>query len=82
VDFNHPLSSQDITYDISIKGVVTDPRLKVEAALNLFRLPHEKVETDADKIIVTFKTKIPEEVSKPIIDELKKLTDVKEIEFR
>ncbi|MGV8172482.1 MAG: FKBP-type peptidyl-prolyl cis-trans isomerase [Candidatus Woesearchaeota archaeon] len=81
VDFNHPLSSQDIVYDIDIKGVVTDPRLKVEAALGLFKIPFENSELSEGKVVVTFKTKIPDEVSKPILDELKKLTDV-DVEFK
>ncbi|MGV8141808.1 MAG: FKBP-type peptidyl-prolyl cis-trans isomerase [Candidatus Woesearchaeota archaeon] len=82
VDFNHPLSSQDITYDISIKGFVTDPKLKIETALESFRLPFEKVEMNEGKAIVTFKAKIPDEVSKPVIDELKKFTGIEDIEFK
>lgn len=81
VDFNHPLSSQDITYDVVIKGIVTDPKAKVEAALELFRIPFEKVHFENGKAEVTFKTKIPEEVATPITVELKKLTDV-DVEFK
>jgi len=81
VDFNHPLSSQDIIYDITIKGIIDDPKLKVEAALGLFKIPFDNVENVDGKVSVTFKAKIPEEVSKPIIDELKKLTDV-DVEFK
>jgi FKBP-type peptidyl-prolyl cis-trans isomerase SlyD len=76
VDFNHPLSSQDITYDIVVKSIVTDPKKKVEAALELFRIPFEKVHFENGKAEVTFKTKIPDEVAAPITTELKKLTDV------
>ena len=82
VDFNHPLSSQDITYDITIKGIVTDAKRKVEATLELLQLPHESVTFENDKATITFKTKIPEEISKPIIEEIKKLAEVKDIEFK
>jgi len=82
VDFNHPLSSQNITYDVTIKSIVVDPKLKVEAALEMFRIPFEKVEFENEKAVVSFKTKIPDEITKPIIDELRKLTDVKDVEFR
>lgn len=82
VDFNHPLSSQDITYDITIKGVVTDPKLKVESALESFRIPADKIEVNEGKVIVTFKAKIPDEITKPIIDELKKMTGLDDIEFK
>jgi len=81
VDFNHPLSSQDIIYDINIKGIITDPKLKVEAALEAFRIPFEKVEIVDGSAHVSFKSKIPDEVSKPIADELKKMTDVN-VEFK
>ena len=82
VDFNHPLSSQNITYDVTIKSIVVDPKLKVEAALEMFRIPFEKVDFENEKAVVSFKTKIPDEITKPIIDELRKLTDVKDVEFR
>ncbi|HYD03664.1 MAG TPA: FKBP-type peptidyl-prolyl cis-trans isomerase [Alphaproteobacteria bacterium] len=82
VDFNHPLSSRDITYELQIKGVVEDPKLKVEAALGMFRIPFESVNFENDTATVVFKNKIPEEVAKPITEELKKLTNVKNIEFK
>jgi FKBP-type peptidyl-prolyl cis-trans isomerase SlyD len=82
VDFNHPLSSRDITYELSIRGVVEDPKLKVEAALGMFRIPFESVNFDNETATVVFKNKIPEEVAKPISEELKKLTNVKNIEFK
>jgi FKBP-type peptidyl-prolyl cis-trans isomerase 2 len=81
VDFNHPLSSQDIIYDLTIKNIVTDPKAKVEAALEVFRIPFEKVEIVEGKAHVTFKTKIPDEVSKPIAEEIRKMTDV-DVEFK
>jgi FKBP-type peptidyl-prolyl cis-trans isomerase SlyD len=81
VDFNHPLSSQDIVYNIIVKGIVDDPKLKVEAALEMFKIPFENSELVDGKVLVTFKAKIPEEVSKPILEELKKLTDV-DVEFK
>ncbi len=82
VDFNHPLSSQDVVYDISIKGIVTEPTLKVEAALNVFKIPFEHVTFDNDTVIVKFKTEIPKEISETIITEIKKLTDVASVEFK
>jgi FKBP-type peptidyl-prolyl cis-trans isomerase 2 len=82
VDFNHPLSSKDITYNVTIKGIITDEKTKVEAALQMFRIPYESVEFANDTATVTFKTKIPPGVSAPIIEELKKLTDVKNVEFK
>jgi len=81
VDFNHPLSSKDITYDVEIKGIITDPKIKVESALEMYKIPFENVEFNEGKAQVTFKTKIPDEVSRPIAEELKKLTDV-DIEFK
>jgi len=81
VDFNHPLSSKDVTYDLNIKGIVTDPKLKVEAALELFKIPFENTENGENKVVVTFKAKIPDEVGAPIAAELKKMTDV-DVEFK
>lgn len=82
VDFNHPLSSQDVTYNINIKSIVTEPTLKVEAALDIFKIPYENVTFDSDKVIVKFKTEIPKEIVETILTELKKLTGVDNIEFK
>jgi len=76
VDFNHPLSSQDIIYDVVIRTIVTDPKTKVEAALEVFRIPFEKVTFENGKATVEFKTKIPADVGGTIAAELKKITDV------
>ena len=81
VDFNHPLSSKEITYDIIIRNVIDDPKVKVQSALEMFRIPFENVDMVEGKAQITFKTKIPDEVAKPIADELKKLTDI-DVEFK
>jgi FKBP-type peptidyl-prolyl cis-trans isomerase SlyD len=81
VDFNHPLSSREITYNVTIKSIVQDPAVKVKAALEIYRIPFEKVNVENGKAEVTFKTKIPDEVAKPIAEELKKQTGV-DVEFK
>lgn len=81
VDFNNPLASQDITYDIDIKGIVTEKNRQVRAVLELLKIPFKSVETDNDKVIVTYGMDIPKELNAPISEEVKRLTGA-EIEFK
>jgi FKBP-type peptidyl-prolyl cis-trans isomerase 2 len=82
VDFNHPLSSQNITYDIDLKRIIEDESEKVIGVLDFLKIPHKNVELDADKAIVTYGVEVPKEINEPIANEIKRLTKVKDVEFK
>jgi FKBP-type peptidyl-prolyl cis-trans isomerase 2 len=82
VDFNNPLASQDITYDVDLKRIVEDESEKVKSVLDFLRIPHKNVEMDGEKAIVTYGVDVPKEINEPIANEIKRLTKVKEVEFK
>ena len=82
VDFNNPLASQDITYDVDLKKIIEDESEKVAGVLDFLKIPHKNVEMDGDKAIVTYGVVVPKEINEPIANEIKRLTKVKEVEFK
>lgn len=82
VDFNHPLASQDITYDIDIKRIVEDESEKVKGVLDFLKVPYKNVEVDGEKAIVSYGVDVPKELNEPIANEIKRLTKIKDIEFK
>lgn len=82
VDFNNPLASQDITYDVDLKRIVEDESEKVKGVLDFLKIPNKNVEMDGEKAIVTYGVDVPKEINEPIANEIKRLTKVKEVEFK
>jgi len=66
VDFNHPLSSKDLTYEIDIKRIVTDNKEKVEGLLKLFNIPFKNIKAEDKKIIIESNIDIPKELTEKI----------------
>jgi len=83
VDFNHPLASKDLVYEVDIKRVVTDPLEKTRAVLELVGVPFENIDILDDKGIITLKAAIPhEEIGKSLAESVQKLTGLKSVEFK
>ncbi|MCX6707442.1 MAG: hypothetical protein NT001_04865 [Candidatus Woesearchaeota archaeon] len=85
VDFNHPLSGQNLIYDIRIVKIVNDDREKIKAMIELkLGLKDIEVEFNEGKAIIITKKdlKIPAEVTKAISDEISKsIPALKSMEF-
>ncbi|MGV8151321.1 MAG: FKBP-type peptidyl-prolyl cis-trans isomerase [Candidatus Woesearchaeota archaeon] len=82
VDFNNPLASQDITYDVELRKIVEDESEKVRGVLEFLKIPYKSVETDADKAFISFGVEVPKELNEPIAAEIKRLTKMKDVEFK
>lgn len=82
VDFNHPLASRDLIYDVDVKRTVTDPLEKTKALLELIGIPFEDIDIIDGKAVVTTKTKFPEEEVKELADNIQKLAGLKSLEFK
>ena len=84
VDFNHPLSSRDVHYDVHVKRIVKDKKEQIQSMFNLFHLPVEEIiveNNDKDAIIKT-KVKFPAQLTGPLTDDLKRLIGLKEVTFK
>ncbi|MBW2990991.1 peptidylprolyl isomerase [Candidatus Woesearchaeota archaeon] len=82
VDFNHPLASKDLVYDVDVKRIVTDSLEKTKALLELMNVPFEDIDVVDDKAVITTKTKLPEPAVKGLADNIKKLVKLKSIDFK
>lgn len=81
VDFNHPLSSRDVEYEVNVKKIITDKNEQVKSIFELFRLPFEELNLEGDKLSVKTKIEFPAQVTGPLTDELKRLIGLKEVKF-
>ncbi len=82
VDFNHPLSSQDLDYDVDVLSVVSDDKKKLEATLNVYRLPYVALDYADGKATVTLSQEMPKEIEDMMKNELIRLSGVKEITLK
>ena len=82
VDFNHPLASKEVTYEVTIKRQITDPEEKIKSYLSLaFPIPIEVKVVDNDATI-TMQQELPNEFTDQLSKKLTELTGVKKVEFK
>ena len=84
VDFNHPLSGKDLTYEIGIKRVVTDKKEQVESLLDLIlsvRKGESEISLTGEDCTVKIKKKLPKEVLKKVEEKIKELVKLSKIEI-
>ncbi len=81
VDFNHPLSGKELTYDIKAIKVVTDPVQKLKAALKVqLAVKEPDVEVKGKDAIVYLE--LPGEIAKPLGDSFKEMVGLDSVEFK
>ncbi len=69
VDFNHPLASKDVVYQVKITKVITDKKEQLKSIFTmLLNIEPEAISVDGNKGTVTLTQQLPE----PIIPELQK----------
>jgi FKBP-type peptidyl-prolyl cis-trans isomerase 2 len=81
VDFNHPLASKDLVYDVDVKRIVTDPVEQVRSMLEMIQLPFAAIDIEDDKAIIVLKAKLPEEMLNEMAEHIKKLTRLSAVTF-
>ena len=73
VDFNHPLSGQEVIYDIDVKRIVEDKKEQVEAVLKSMGLDGDVVVAE-NKATVTLKHELNKELEEHLAKPVEKLT--------
>ena len=81
VDFNHPLSSKDVEYDVEVKRILTDNKEKVESLFKMIGIKADKITVEGETAIITTKVLLPEQLTSPLVADLKRLTSLKTITF-
>ena len=76
VDFNHPLASKELHYDIKVNKLVTEPKDKVMGLAEIFKVPVKNVIVEGDKAYTEYKQEVPEEATKSFAEEVKRLANL------
>jgi FKBP-type peptidyl-prolyl cis-trans isomerase 2 len=80
VDFNHPFSGKDVSYDIDVKRVVTDPKEKLLALLKIsFSLEQADIAVVDNKATIKIKQQLPENIVKAFVAHAQELTKLDSI---
>ena len=72
VDFNHPLSSKNVRYELNIKRILTDPKEKIESWFSIVGLPYKNIKVEGQKASVEFTQTIPEALIKHFQEQLQR----------
>lgn len=87
VDFNHPLSSKELSYDIKINRVVTDKKEQINSIIELmFHVGKDKVQTEIDEnnkatIAVDKAGQLNEQSLEKLKNKILDLIDLKDVEI-
>lgn len=81
VDFNHPLASKDLSYELTIKRILTDDKEKLEQSLHTFLGLH-KVNAKVHEGEATVDFELPEPLAKELEKKLKeRIPTLKSVKF-
>ncbi|MCF7798268.1 peptidylprolyl isomerase [Candidatus Woesearchaeota archaeon] len=81
VDFNHPLASKDLIYDVEVIKIITDKKEQTQAFFDAMGLPVDKITATEKEVIITTKQLLPPEFAKPLTEDIKRLIKVDAVTF-
>jgi FKBP-type peptidyl-prolyl cis-trans isomerase SlyD len=81
VDFNHPLASQEVTYDVEILEIVSDPAAQVKAIIDPVSLPYEAVIVDGKNVTIKVPVLYPPQIQQAVTDRITRLTSITTVSF-
>jgi FKBP-type peptidyl-prolyl cis-trans isomerase SlyD len=82
VDFNHPLASRDLIYDVEVKAKVHDQTAQVKAVLEVMRIPFASLTITDNKAEVLGATNLPDAFVQMFAKDIVRLTGITEITFK
>jgi len=81
VDFNHPLASKDLIYDIEVIDIITNKQEQAQAFFDSMGMPVEKVEATDKEVTITTKKLLPEAFNNALAEDIKRLIKVDNVSF-
>ena len=81
VDFNHPLASKDIVYEVNILRKIEDAKEKAESLMEVLGIPYKELKVEDKKIILEMEQEFPEQFQTILKKEVKELLN-KDLEFK
>lgn len=76
VDFNHPLSGKEISYDVEVHRVVEDKKEQAESLLEKIGMPYEDLAVEDKEAKVTVNMDLPDEFKENLNEEFKRILDI------
>ena len=81
VDFNHPLSGKDVSYDVKVNKLITDPVQKLKSFITL-ELGLKDLKVELKEQTATIELNLPEQIKESFEKKLLELVpEVKKLEF-
>ena len=81
VDFNHPLSSKDVHYDVEVIKIVEDKKEQIQAFFDIMGAKVTDITVKDDTATISTAAPLPEPFTKPLGEDISRLTGIKTIEF-
>ncbi len=81
VDFNHPLASKEVTYDVKIEEKVEDDKSKAESLLEMNKIPFKEISVEDEEAVVSMERMIPPQMLEPINNQIVDLTGFEKVSF-
>jgi FKBP-type peptidyl-prolyl cis-trans isomerase 2 len=76
VDFNHPLASRDLIYEVEVLRKVTDKSEQIKSLLALTHIPFDTVVVQELTATISLKHKLPKEYTDLVVKNIAELTGV------
>lgn len=83
VDFNHPLAGKNLKYTVTINKIVTDPKTKIKALLDILLHTHTEIPVgiENEEAIVEIPAALPGEVASQLSERMAMLTGLRKVSF-
>ncbi len=81
VDFNHPLASQDITYDVEVLAIVEELGVQIGSLLDAAGIPHRDIKVTGDHVSIMFAQMLPKQLLDALTDKFTTLTRCKTVSY-
>lgn len=81
VDFNHPLASQELTYEVEVIGKVEEAKEQIKALLDPIGLPYTNIHIEGAKALIQVPQLYPAPVLDALHERITKLTAIKTVSF-
>jgi len=81
VDFNHPLSSKNVTYEVDVKKIVTDDKDKLDAILSISGVHYDSVTVKDGEAMIVLEQEVPDQFKTLIEGQAKIKTTIKSFDY-
>jgi len=81
VDFNHPLASQEVTYDVEVLDIIDDTKDQVATLLSAAKIITESIAVHEDKVTIKFSDMMPRQILDALQEHITTNTKIKTVTF-